>query len=209
MPLHPYAMLPNPLTLEKIVPPLERIESREQIPNEQECESLWDKYGMLDNIRAHSRKVAHICGVLAERAEELGFPVSVAECVAAGLLHDLAKTRCLLAGGSHAQLGSAWIVMETANYRLGQAALLHVHWPWPLPRDAAICSLPFFVMYADKRVRHDACVTLAERFEDLQHRYGFTEEARKGIEGTHRQALELERLLSTQLGWNLDEYSFD
>lgn len=209
-PPHLYADLPNPLEVAKEMARVGICRQKDRfIPDEAQCVALWDKYGMLDNIRRHSRQVAKICAALAKRANELGFAVSIEECLAAGLLHDLAKTRCLEAGGSHAQLGSAWIVAETGNYLLGQAALLHVHWAWPLPRDGEICRLPFFLLYADKRVRHDKIVTLAERFEDLQKRYGLTEAARSGIRATFRQTLELQELLASQLKWKLDEDTFD
>lgn len=125
------------------------------------------------------------------------------------LLHDIAKTYCLRHGGSHALLGGAWAVAETRNYTLAQGVMLHVHWPWPLPEGAGICALPFFVIYADKRVRHDACVPLEERYEDLLTRYGRTEAAREGIRGSYEQGKTIERALSAQLGWALHEDSFD
>ena len=98
---------------------------------------------------------------------------------------------------------------ETRNYALAQGVMLHVHWPWPLPEGAGICALPFFVIYADKRVRHDACVPLEERYEDLLTRYGRTEAAREGIRGSYEQGKTIERALSAQLGWALHEDSFD
>ncbi len=164
---------------------------------------------MLDNVRAHSLLVAHIATAMARRAASLGLPVSVPETRASALLHDLAKTWCLRYGGSHALLGAAWTVAETGNYRIGQGVILHVHWPWQLPDGPAICSLPFFVIYADKRVRHDKCVTLSERFEDLLVRYGHTEQARAGIRSTYGQAKEMEALLAKYLEWSLDENTFD
>ena len=72
-----------------------------------------------------------------------------------------------------------------------------------------ICALPLFVIYADKRVRHDACVPLEERYEDLLTRYGRTEAAREGIRGSYEQGKTIERALSAQLGWALHEDSFD
>lgn len=208
-PPHPYSVLPNPLSIAREIKSLPGKLRARAIPTEAECVSLWDKYGMYENIRRHSRCVAKICLALAKRAQKLGFDVSPEESYAAGLLHDLAKTRCLEQGGSHAQLGSAWIVQETGNYKLGQAALLHVHWAWELPADSGICQLPFFVLYADKRVRHDVIVTLAERFDDLQTRYGLTPEARAGIADTYKQTLELQARLGIYLKWNLNEYTFD
>ncbi len=49
------------------------------------------------------------------------------------------------------------------------------------------------VHYADKRVKHDAIVSLRERFEDLKERYGKTPEAVAWIADLEDQTLELER----------------
>ena len=171
-------------------------------PDDEACFALWRKYAMLPNVQCHSRLVAHIATALARRAAEKGFAVNVPEVRASALLHDIAKTYCLRHGGSHALLGGAWAVAETRNYALAQGVMLHVHWPWPLPEGAGICALPFFVIYADKRVRHDAC-------EDLLTRYGRTEAAREGIRGSYEQGKTIERALSAQLGWALHEDSFD
>lgn len=209
-PPHPFKDLPDPLLMpERTVSADLSSKQVYAVPDACKCRELWDRYGMLPNIRRHSEEVAKICRKLAERASEKGIPVSIQECLAAGLLHDLAKTSCLRWGGSHAMLGSAWIVMETGNYDIAQGVLLHVHWPWPLPRGDAVCCLPIFLIYADKRVRHDSCVTLRERFEDLLERYGHTEAARRGIKDTWAQTVEMEKRLSRQLDWKLDEYSFD
>ncbi len=178
-------------------------------PDDAACFALWRKYAMLPNVERHSRMVAHIATELARRAAELGHPVHVETVRAAALLHDLAKTYCLLHGGSHAQLGASWALAETRHYGIARGVLLHVHWPWPVPDGSGICALPFFVIYADKRVRHDACVTLEERFEDLLTRYGRDARARAGIRAAHEQAVTIERALAAQLGWKLHEDSFD
>ena len=178
-------------------------------PGDAACFALWDKYAMLANIRRHSLLVAHIATALARKAEALGLPVRAAQGRASALLHDIAKTYCVRYGGSHAQVGAAWTVAETGNYAVAQGVMLHVWWPWSLPQGTDICALPFFVMYADKRVRHDACVTLEERYDDLLQRYGRTEEAREGIRAAYRQGKTIEDALAVLLGWSLHEDSFD
>lgn len=179
------------------------------VPSDAACFALWDTYGMLPNIRRHSLLVAHVATTLAARAAELGLPVRAAEVRASALLHDIAKTYCVLHGGSHAQVGAAWAVAETGNYAIAQGVMMHVWWPWPLPEGPGICALPFFVIYADKRIRHDACVTLEERYDDLLERYGRTAAARDGIGVAYQQGKNIESALEAQLGWTLHENSFD
>lgn len=197
---HPFAALPQlPECRAPEVP----------APNEEKCLALWDKYAMFDNVRRHSLQVAHIATALAERAYELGHKIDVAAVRASALLHDIAKTWCVKNGGSHALLGASWAVQETRNFRLAQGVALHVHWPWPLPEGTAICALPIFIIYADKRVRHDQAVSLDERFDDLIVRYGKTPEARSGIACSCRQAKEIEKRLSECLKWDLHENTFN
>lgn len=178
-------------------------------PDDQRCFQLWDQYNMLENVRQHSLMVARIATFMAEKAARLGLISNPAETRASALLHDLAKSYCLRYGGSHALLGASWTLQETRRPDIAQGVLLHVSWPWKLPEGAKICSLPFLVMYADKRVKHSDCVTLAERFEDLLVRYGKTEAARKGIRDSWEQARIIEQRLSYYLEMNLNEYSFN
>lgn len=181
------------------------------IPDDEACFALWDKYEMLDNVRAHSLLVAHIATELARRAAAAGRPVHVGAVRASALLHDLAKTYCIRHGGSHAVLGAGWVMAETHNPLIAQGVLLHVHWPWAVPvhEPDRLCSLPFFVIYADKRSMHDRCVPLEERFQDLLERYGKTEKARSGITDSYRQANLIESALEAHLGCHLHEDTFD
>ena len=173
------------------------------VPDETACARLWDKYGMLPNIRAHSRAVARVALDVAERAVALGHTVDVPALRAAALLHDLAKTYTILHGGAHAQLGAAWVREETGRPDLAQAVLFHVSWPWsegPLGLETDPLRLPLLVSYADKRARHDEVVGLEERFEDLLDRYGDTEEHRTLIVANREQALTYERALTALVG---------
>ena len=173
------------------------------VPDEAACIRLWDRYGMLPNIRAHSRTVAEVALEAAKRAVGLGHTVDLSALKAAALLHDVAKTYTILHGGAHAQLGAAWVLEETGRPDLAQAVLFHVTWPWvhgPLALEADPLRLPLLVSYADKRVRHDEVVSLEERFADLLNRYGDTEEHRASIMINREQALNYERALVALVG---------
>lgn len=173
--------------------------SLSSVPDEAACYALHQRYAMMPHIHDHCVMVAAFARQLAERAVALG--VSDALCVpltvAAGLLHDIAKTYCIRHGGSHAQMGASWVIDETGNYLLAQAVLYHVEWTRPLPDN--LCHPVFFVNYADKRIRHDTCVTLTERYDDLMVRYGSTERSRESIRSGQRHGLTLERALAAQL----------
>ncbi len=196
-----------------------------RIPSDEACEALWDHYGMPDHIRRHCRCVANLATILAQRAVDLygesddpaaAGPGRHAPCPknlvkvtrAAGLLHDIAKKYCILFGGSHAQLGASWVLEATGNYRIAQAVLHHVEWPWEYPDN--VCSPALFVSYSDRRVKHDAYVTIEERYRDLLERYGKTDPRRKETIGNaYGRAVILERALSAQLELPLHESTVD
>ena len=180
------------------------------VPNDAECFALWDKYDMLPNVREHSLLVAHIATRLASDLFAAGYATDCAAIRASSLLHDIAKTYCLRKGGGHAQIGAAWVVSETHNYAVAQGVFLHIWWPWPLPdKEILAISLPLIVLYADKRARHNTCVSLAERFEDLFQRYGTCRAARDTINASFVQCKAIEDTLSELLGRDLNEDTFD
>ncbi len=177
------------------------------IPNDDECFELWDNYAMLENVRVHSLLVADFATAIAKLAHAKGYDVCVKSVRASALLHDIAKTYTIEHGGSHAQMGASWVISETANREIAQGVAMHVHWPWELPEN--ICMLPFFVIYADKRVMHDSCVNLNTRYDDLLVRYGLTEEHKASIHASYMQGKNIESALSAQLGVSLDAYTID
>lgn len=178
-------------------------------PSAEECYALWDKYHMPDNIRRHSLLVAHVAYSIAMLADRKNFPIDIQAVRASALLHDIAKAWCLEHGGSHAFIGASWVAAQLRNFAISQGILLHVHWPWPLPHGEAVCCLPLLVFYADKRVRHDQCVTLEERFDDLLIRYGKTREAKDNILASSKQSANIEKALSKALGRDIHEDSFN
>lgn len=178
------------------------------VPDEAQCVRLWDKYGMMPHIREHCRAVASVALEILRRAEERGVVpegrgLNVPYVLASALLHDIAKTYTIRHGGSHAQLGAAWVRDETGNPALAQAVLWHVSWPWQegsLDETADPFRLPVIVAYADKRVRHAEIVSLEERFEDLMVRYGIDDGRKARIAGYLNRAKAVEKVFFDNIG---------
>jgi putative nucleotidyltransferase with HDIG domain len=179
------------------------------VPGREECAALWDRYAMPPHIRDHSRLVADFAVLLAERARELGARIHVPSALAAGLLHDLGKLYAIDHGGSHAQIGAAWVMAETRNPHIAQGVARHVCWDWEIDLQQEAWLPWFCLIYADKRVMHDTVVSARERYEDIRARYGHTPEARERIAAAHRQGLEIEKALSLCLRMDLHECTFD
>ncbi|QAZ69486.1 HDIG domain-containing metalloprotein [Solidesulfovibrio carbinolicus] len=195
---HPTQAAALPLVAE--LPPVDAV------PTDAQCRLLWDAYGMLPNIRAHSELVACLATALAELARAAGLAVDVAAVRAAALLHDLAKTYTIRHGGNHCQLGAAWVQEITGNPALAQGVLCHVHWPREI--DLAADFLPLALIYSDKRVKHNQIVTLEARFDDLLVRYGTTEYIRGRIRESFQQAEAIEQALAATLGIDIHENTF-
>lgn len=189
--------------------------SQGRIPSDEDCRIWWDTYAMLEHIKVHSSLVADVATTLAEFAarkglgnpDRLGQDDFVQSVRAAGLLHDLGKTYSIEHGGNHSQIGAAWVMDLIRNPRIAQGVMHHVYWPGAL--DLERHFLPLAIIYADKRVKHDAIVGMKERFADLFDRYGHTERSREWITRAFNQGRELEQLFSTFLGENIHEYPFD
>lgn len=179
------------------------------VPSEEDCLVLWDKYAMPENIRAHSRLVAGFAAAMAEKAAENGADVHVPSVFAAGMLHDLGKFYSIQNGGSHGQIGGAWVQNETRNPHIAQGVIQHVRWMWQVDETVDPWLLSYCIIYADKRVMHDAVVTPDERYQDLLDRYGHTDAAKARIGVSHQQGLEIEAALSRRLGIPLHAHSFD
>jgi putative nucleotidyltransferase with HDIG domain len=188
---------------EPFFPDLPRVSA---VPTDAQCRTLWDAFGMLQNIRDHSELVACLATSLAEAARQKGLPVNVAEVRAAALLHDLAKTYTIRHGGNHCQLGGAWVQELTGNPALAQGVLCHVSWPHPV--DLRANFLPLTLIYSDKRVKHNQIVTLEARFDDLLVRYGKTDYIRTRIRESFEQAEAIERALAETLGMEIHESTF-
>jgi len=152
---------------------------------------------VLPHVARHSLRVARFAQAMAARAAELGKGDVRGLSLAAGMLHDIAKSYTLRYGGSHAQLGASWVMTHTGNPLLAQAVLHHIWWPWPFPEN--LTSPVFFVLYADKRVMHDQVVNLETRYRDLLERYGTTPAAREAIAAGNAHAEKLERVMSAYL----------
>ncbi len=177
------------------------------IPSRDECFLYWDQSAMLPQIQDHSLTVAAVSLQLAEMACYQGLSIDSRLVDAAALLHDLAKTYTIRHGGSHSQIGGAWVVRLTGNPAIAQAVIHHVHWPGEICFQNYL--LPLIIIYADKRVKHDRIVSIEDRFHDLFQRYGINEQRKHSIHTSLQQTRLIESRLSRELEVSLDAYPFD
>jgi putative nucleotidyltransferase with HDIG domain len=136
------------------------------LPGRQQIAGLWDEFGMLDNIREHSRVVTAVALLLTDWLAESGIELNRPAVEAGALLHDIAKTPCLNQKCRHDDEGAR--ILDGLGYpQLAYLVGRHVVLPPGHPLDETMV-----VNYADKRVTHDRLCTLGERYAYITQRYG-------------------------------------
>ena len=176
-------------------------------PSDEACFELWEEYRMLEHIKQHSLLVAHVAGTIAGLAKNKGWEVDVQLVRASALLHDLGKTYTVRHGGNHCQIGASWAMALTRNPAIAQGVIHHIYWPGEV--DVQRHTLPLAIIYADKRIKHDAVVSLEERFHDLLDRYAVSFERMQLMYRSYAQVQEIERQFSQRLEVDLNAYPFD
>jgi uncharacterized protein len=160
------------------------------IPDREECRRLMERYGMLENIVAHSLEVTKVALFLSEELNKKGQRIDLRLVEAGALLHDIAKTVCLQTKEDHTQAGCC-LLKEIGYDRIGEIVAQHV---WLVKEgDPFSVSEEEIVNYADKRVRHDQIVSLDERFVDLRKRYGKDQRSVSYLERMEKSILGVEQ----------------
>jgi len=142
------------------------------VPSREKCISLMKSQGMLPNIIRHSLTVEKVALFLSHALRRSGEDLNLPEIIAAALLHDITKTRSIQTHENHALTGET-LLKELGYPRIGEIVRYHIEIP-PAIFNGRPISPEEIVNYADKRVLHNAVVSLAERFQDLRKRYGGT-----------------------------------
>jgi putative nucleotidyltransferase with HDIG domain len=173
-----------------------------KIPSRAECLRLMKQYGMLENIVNHSLEVTRVALFLSRELNQRGQRVDLDLVEAAALLHDLAKTECLVTKEDHAQSGCE-LLRRIGYEAIGEVVAQHI-WMWKRG-DPERVSEEELVNYADKRVRHDQIVSLRERFIDLRDRYGNGAGALQYLEALETATFEIERKIFFILGMDPDD----
>jgi uncharacterized protein len=143
-------------------------ENDDMIPTVEQCFGMMDKYGMLENIKAHSIMVEKVASVIAGELKKAGTEISMSIITAGALMHDIAKTPCLDTRDDHAVKGSDICIM---NHFEEIAEIVREHVIIESFNPEGDVNEKEIVYYADKRINHDKLVSLDERLEYLLVRY--------------------------------------
>ena len=169
------------------------------LPTPAEVRRWWDDYAMLGNIRAHSEMVTRVALAVTDWLHDSGLTLNRRAVETGALAHDIAKTPCLVTNKLHALEGDR-IVSGLGYPELGRLVRLHVYLPDGYPLDECMV-----VNYADKRVKHDRIVGLAERWSYIFERYSQGDPERIArLEWGRDRSYAMEKLIFGHMGGRHD-----
>jgi putative nucleotidyltransferase with HDIG domain len=173
-----------------------------QIPNEQDCLALLEKYDTPTNIVAHSRRVWDVGRALGEGLIRCKYPVDLNLIRASCLLHDIGKYPCIVDGtGAHDVRGEQ--ILEKEGFP-SVARIVVQHVVLRTSKDGAVRE-EHVVYYSDKRVVHDEVASVEDRFVYLKQTYGGLPNSEKWLARMKEETLRLERAIFALLDFSPED----
>ncbi len=172
------------------------------VPTEDQCYDIMKQFNMLDNIKRHSVRVMNVSMVLVENLKDPAI-LQPSLVRAAALLHDIAKTRAIEARELRHDLLGGRILREIGYDAIADIVESHVFFIGFKP-DANLEEREI-VFYADKRVLHDAIVSVDQRVDDLVQRYGINDQIVKLINENRKFVWHVERKIQRFLTKSIEE----
>jgi len=190
-----------------------------EIVSDELAEKYWQDWTTPMHVRAHSKKVTDVCLQIGQAMAAENILINLDLLNTASLLHDMARIcdfteldrdkfheeitdekwekwvdlRKRYKGQHHADIASSELVEQ--GY-LKTAELIRLHNSLSiLEEPERLTDLEAGILfYADKRVKHDQIVDLAERFRDGRERHGKFDdpETRKKFDAVRERTYELE-----------------
>lgn len=154
-------------------------------PSLAQCLDWWEAWEVPENIRRHSKAVAHSAYLLGVMLRNQGIHLDPVLAQRGGLLHDIDKIRTLRRSGAHGQDGADFL-LEQGYPALAEivrehimSAILHPH------ADARAWEVKL-VYLCDKLVEGDQLVPFDERLAALYERYPHYRETMRRAAGPVR-----------------------
>ncbi|MDQ7784195.1 MAG: HD domain-containing protein [Desulfomonilaceae bacterium] len=164
--------------------------STNTIPDEGQCMALLRKHKTPDHIVMHSQRVWEVGkllgGELIARDHAIDMDLLRASC----LLHDIGKYPCILDGGGYHDVRGEEILEQEGYPRVARIVVQHVI--LRVSREDPVRE-EHLVYYSDKRVVHDEIVSLDSRFDYLEHTYGKSPAALRGLARMKDLTIRVER----------------
>ena len=161
------------------------------IPTLEECEHLLQEKSVNARVWEHSHLVAGFALALARQLNQVGAHLDEALVLSSAMLHDVAKTQ-----KDHAHVGARMV--EAKGY-LRVAEIIAVHMDIVMQDHSPITEAEV-VYLADKLTKDSRRVTITERFEMAQEKFGDRPEALMVATSRLQQADRIRRKVERMLG---------
>lgn len=142
------------------------------IPNEEECLAIWNRYKLPKNIVEHCMKVAEVGCNIGKTLLEKGYFIDLNKIKSAALLHDIARNE-----KKHDKVGAE--IVRNLGYN-DIATIIEEHMDIELNSNENLTEKEI-VYLADKLVLEKYIVNLEQRFKKSMDKYGDNLEAMKKI----------------------------
>jgi uncharacterized protein len=172
------------------------------IPSKSDCFRLMCETQMLENIVAHSLQVCRVGMCLVNHLKRQEIVLDGRLVQAAALLHDITKTRSFKTGENHALTGEQ-LLTDLGYVEVGDLVRQHVRLDQYRFRKGP--GEVEIINYADKRVLHDRIVSLDERMNYIQDRYGKNPDLQQKIHRLRGKTKALEKNIFTYLPFSPED----
>lgn len=173
-----------------------------EIPTQDQCYQMMVEMEMMDHIVVHSLQVSRVATFLAEHLNQHHYGIDLDLIQSAALLHDITKTRSFKTREDHALTGGEHL--NDCGYPV-IGDLIRQHVKLDKYSEAGEISEAEILNYADKRVMHDAIVSLDRRMDYILDRYGETPAHRERIKMLWQKTKELEIKIFKELPLTPDD----
>ncbi len=164
--------------------------TREYAPTEAECDAICSLLQGPERVIVHGRMVAEVARVLAVHLNQKGFALDLPLVVAAGRLHDIARSQ-----PEHAKAG-AKLLSDLGYPRVGSVVAQHTD----LGKHGPSLTEADLIYYADKCVTEDRLVSIEERFAPSRRRHADRLDILRKVQRRFSDAREIEARIEAAIG---------
>lgn len=165
-----------------------------RIPTIEECEAIFSEYHITDRVIRHGRAVARIARKLTAMLNTCScFSLDMGLITAGCLLHDIAK-------GTHNHAWEGAVLLESLGFP-DVAPLIARHMDLEF-KDQDIIDETVIVYLADKIIKDEALIPIAERFVDATNRYATNPAVLQKIEKRRGHAMFIKQKIECYLEVN-------
>ena len=165
-----------------------------KVPTSRECSAILKWYGTSESVVAHSMVVAEVARIFAVYLNLMGGEIDTNLVLAAGRLHDMARSM-----PHHAEAGAAFL--NWLGYpEVASVVVSHMD----IQESEAEIGERELIYLADKCVDGERLIPLADRFRNAMEKYAGEKKVRDAIEKRWQHAEKIKSRLESIIGRSIE-----